>query len=226
MRVKVLRRRDRSCEPAWESFSYDGPLDISVAGLLDYINFHDDIVNEEGKKTDRISWECSCLQGVCGSCAMVICGVPALACETFLRDLVRGHKEVTIEPLRKFPVIRDLMVDRSVIQENLKKANVYIEEYKPSEGGSHRQEYLAAKCLKCGLCLEVCPSYVNGSSFYGAIFANDCYLVSSRNAEKGREVKKLYQEHFGNACSKALSCMDVCPMNIPIIASMAKMNRG
>ncbi|MCR4840973.1 MAG: 4Fe-4S binding protein, partial [Lachnospiraceae bacterium] len=172
MKIRVLRQSAPDSGSYWETFDYDGPMDISVAGLLDHLNFHDDIKNDKGEKTGRISWECSCLQGVCGACAMVINGVPALACETFLKDL-KG-KEVTIRPLTKFPVIRDLIVDRSSIMENLTTSGVYIGEYHPSAPGEHRHQYDVAKCLKCGLCLEVCPNYTNGNTFYGALFANDC----------------------------------------------------
>ena len=223
MKVSVLRQAAPTTEPYWESFEYDGSADNSVAGVLDYINYHDDIVNAEGKGTARIGWECSCLQGVCGSCAMVINGVPALACETLVRDLKKDTIE--IRPLRKFPVIHDLIVDRSSIHENLTQTNVFIGEYRPSADGDHAHQYAAAKCLKCGLCLEVCPNYVNGRSFFGAAFANDCYLVTSRNHTKAKEIAGIYGEHFGRDCSKSLSCMDVCPMKIQTIASMAKMNR-
>lgn len=230
MKIKILRRVSPDTESYWETFDAEVSEDMTVAGLLDYLNYHDDIVDETGKKTTRIGWECSCLQGICGACAMVINGMPALACETMIRDL-KGN-EITIRPLRKFPVIHDLIVDRTVIHENLRKSNVYIGEYQPQKKrGSkkrereHEHQYEVAKCLKCGLCLEVCPNYVNGKTFFGAIFANDCYLVSSRNRTKSKEIIKSYNEHFGNTCSKAFSCMDVCPMRIPTIASMAKMNR-
>lgn len=223
MRVKVLRQQAPDAEARWESFDYDGPMETSVAELLDYINYHDDIIDAEGRRTTRISWECSCLQGICGACAMVINGVPALACETFLKDL-KGD-QITIEPLRKFPVVMDLVVDRSSIQENLTRSSVYIGSYNPSGDTDHDHQYAAAKCLKCGLCLEVCPNYVNGRTFFGAAFANDCYLVAARNGEKKQSIKKLYAEGFGRGCSKALSCMDVCPVGIPILASIAKLNR-
>lgn len=223
MRVRVLRQLSPFTEPYWEEFLYDGPGDNTVAGLIDYLNYHDDIVDINGNKTTRIGWECSCLQGVCGGCAMVVNDMPRLACETFLRDL-KGE-ELTIRPLRKFPVIHDLVVDRSVIHQNLMKSDIFIGAYQPSDGADHEHQYSVAKCLKCGLCLEVCPNYVNGDSFFGAIFANDCYLVSARNSEKRKEITELYHSHFGNSCSKSLSCMDVCPMKIETIASIAKMNR-
>jgi len=161
---------------------------------------------------------------MCGMhCAMVINGKPALACETFLRDL-KG-KDIEIRPLRKFPVIHDLVIDRSAIHENLKRANMYIGEYQPAENGDHAHQYAAAKCLKCGLCLEVCPNYVNGHTFFGAAFANDCYLVATRNRAEGGRVRAVYAKHFGKTCSKSLSCMDVCPMKISTLASMAKLNK-
>ena len=153
----------------------------------------------------------------------MINGKPALACETFLRDL-KG-KDIEIRPLRKFPVIHDLVINRSSIHKNLKQANMYIGEYQPAEDGDHAHQYAAAKCLKCGLCLEVCPNYVNGKNFFGAVFANDCYLVQARNQEKAGEVKALYDQHFGSTCSKSLSCMEICPMKISTLASMAHLNR-
>ena len=223
MRVRILRQRSPFDEPYWETFDYDGPSDNSVAGLIDYLNYNDDIRNADGEDSVRIGWECSCMQGVCGACAMVINGRPSLACETFIRDM-KGE-EITIQPLGKFPVICDLVVDRSSIQENLRKSNVYIGKYVPAKGGDHDHQYAAAKCLKCGLCLEVCPNYVNGESFYGAAFANDCYLVTSRNASRKKDMKKMYKEHFGKTCSASLSCADVCPMGIPTLASIAEMNR-
>ena len=223
MKVKILRQRSPASEPCWETFEYGGPLENSVAGVLDHINFNDDVINAEGMRSTRIGWDCSCLQGICGACAMVINNIPALACETFLKDL---HGDtIELRPLRKFPVVRDLIVDRSSIHENLTKMNVYIGEYNPSPDGDHAHQYTAAKCLKCGLCLEVCPNYVNGSSFFGAAFANDCYLTASRNREKAGEIRTAYAKHFGRGCSKSLSCMEVCPMKIPTIASMAKLNR-
>ena len=223
MRVNILRQQTPDSEPYRETFDYDGATDNTIAGVLDYINYHDDIIDINGKRTTRIGWECSCFQGICGACAMVVNGVPALACETFVKDMKGG--EIEIRPLRKFPVIHDLIVDRSSIHENLKQMNVYIGEYQPSAHGDHAQQYSVAKCLKCGLCLEVCPNYVNGKNFFGALFANDCYLVAARNRSKSQKIAGIYGAHFGRDCSKSLSCMEVCPMGIPTIASMAWMNR-
>ena len=66
---------------------------------------------------------------------------------------------------------------------------------------------------------------MNGKTFFGAAFANDCYLVASRNRTEGGRIRALYAVHFGKTCSKSLSCMEVCPVKIPTLASMSKLNR-
>ena len=230
MNVRILRQLGPGTPAYWEGFNVDAEDDMSVAALLDRINYNDDVFDDKGNPTTRIGWECSCLQGVCGACAMVINGQPALACKTHLRDL--AGDDIEIRPLGKFPVMHDLVVDRTSIHENLKCSNVFIESFDPGSVGKrarkardHRHEYEIAKCLKCGLCLEVCPNYTSGEHFFGALFANDCYLVAARNKTKAGEVKALYDKHFGRDCSKALSCMDVCPAGISTIASMARLNR-
>ena len=230
MRLKILRQKSPEAESYLEVFDYDGPRDNTIAGVLDYINNSEFIINDKGEKSSKIMWDCSCMQGVCGACAMVINDEPRLACETFLDD-IKGS-EITIRPLRKFPVVRDLIVDRSIIHDNLRKNKLFIEEYNPKKAKSKRaveenyeHQYSVAKCLKCGLCLEVCPNYVDGRNYYGAQFANECYLVSSRNQTREKEIKKTYAQHFANNCSKSYSCMEVCPVNIPTVSSIGKMNR-
>ncbi|MBR2523859.1 MAG: succinate dehydrogenase/fumarate reductase iron-sulfur subunit [Clostridiales bacterium] len=224
MKVKILRQQDPMSDPYWQTFTYEGGRDASVAAVLDDINYRDDVIDIDGNPADRISWECSCLQSICGACAMVINGVPRLACDTFVRDL-KGDT-IVIEPLRKFPTVSDLVVDRSTIHENLKKADAYIGKYHQSREKNHDHEYQAGRCLKCGLCLEICPNYTKGEKFYGPMFANDSYLITARSGGDTSGIRQEYKEHFAAGCSKSLACERVCPMNIPTLASMAKMNRG
>ena len=103
MIVKIKRQRDFESESYWQSFQYDGPEHVTVSAVLDALNYTDDLFDIDGKPTTRIRWECSCMQSMCGGCAMVINGVPALACATFA-DEVKG-KELVLEPLSKFPVV-------------------------------------------------------------------------------------------------------------------------
>ena len=138
MLVKIKRQQDPQAEAYWQSFRYDGPKHVTVSAVLDALNYTDDLFDAEGKPAPRIRWECSCMQAVCGGCAMVINGVPALACATFV-DEVKGDTLV-LEPLSKFPVIADLVVDRSVIHEQLVKAKAFLEELAVSNKGQHGQQ--------------------------------------------------------------------------------------
>ena len=125
MRIKVLRQKSPFSKPYWQEFDYTYRENQTVAGMLDELNYKDDLIDINGEPAPRIQWECSCLQGMCGGCAMVINNRPAMACETFLRD-IKGDT-VVLEPLKKFTTICDLVVDRGIIQENLRKSNTYIE---------------------------------------------------------------------------------------------------
>ena len=224
MIVKIKRRKSADSAPYWQSFVYDGPKHVTVSAVLDALNYTDDLFDAAGQPAERIRWECSCMQAVCGGCAIVINGVPALACATFA-DEVKG-KELVLEPLSKFPVVADLIVDRSVIYENLNAAACYLDSLAASSAYHHEQQYSVAKCLKCGLCLEVCPNYHPGAAFYGAVFANESYLVASHSEEKNPKLMKEYRDHFGAGCSKALSCRTVCPAGIETLTSILRMNRN
>ena len=223
MLVKIKRQTAPDSAPYWQSFSYDGPLHVTVSAILDALNYTDDLFDTEGNPATKIRWECGCMQAVCGGCAMVICGVPALACETFA-DEIKGE-ELVLEPLSKFPVISDLMVDRSVIYENLNHAKAYLDGLATTRKSEQKQQYSVAKCLKCGLCLEVCPNYHPGGNFFGAVLANESYLIASQSEKGNKQAVKEYKEHFGAGCSKALSCQTVCPARIPTLTSILKMNR-
>ena len=223
MIVKIKRQNQPASPAYWQSFHYNGPKHVTVSAVLDALNYTDDLFDIEGKPASRIHWECSCMQAVCGGCAMVINGVPALACATFI-DEIKGET-LRLEPLSKFPVVADLIVDRSIIYEQLLHAKAYLEQVAASDKRQYDQQYSVAKCLKCGLCLEVCPNYYPDGEFFGAVLANESYLLASQSTEKQPQVVKEYKKHFGTGCSKALSCQSVCPMKIETITSIMRMNR-
>jgi succinate dehydrogenase / fumarate reductase iron-sulfur subunit len=196
---------------------------VTVSALLDLLNYTDDLYDTEGNPATKIRWECSCVQAVCGGCAMVINGTPALACNTFIDEV--GGEGIILEPLSKFPVVSDLIVDRSSIFENLVSSRAFLDGVASQSERDHAQQYSVAKCLKCGLCLEICPNFRVGGEFYGAAFANESYLIASQIKEKKSDMVKEYKKHFGRGCSKALSCRSVCPAGIETLTSILRMNR-
>ena len=223
MIVKIKRQCTSEAEPYWQSFEYNGHEHIPVSAVIDALNYTDDLFDIDGNPAARIRWECSCMQAICGGCAMVINGVPALACAVYA-DEVAGE-ELVLEPLSKFPVVADLIVDRSVIYDNLISSKAYLEGVSQADKHQHEQQYSVAKCLKCGLCLEVCPNYHPGGQFFGAVLANESYLINSQSESPKTAMVRQYKEHFGAGCSKALSCQTVCPMKIETITSIMRMNR-
>lgn len=224
MLVKIKRQTGPNEKPYWQSFAYVGPKHVTVSAVLDALNYTDDLFDTEGNAAARIQWECSCMQSVCGGCAMVINGVPALACSTFV-DEVKGD-DLLLEPLSKFPVVADLIVDREIIYKNLIQAKAYLENIAKSDKKQYKQQYSVAKCLKCGLCLEVCPNYHPGGEFFGAVLANESYLIASQSNEIKAQTMNEYNNHFAAGCSKALSCQSVCPAGIETITSILRMNRA
>ena len=167
MLVKIERQSAPDSVSYWQKFQYDGPQHVTVSAVLDALNYTDDLFDDEGNVATRIRWECSCMQAVCGACAMIINGVPALACTTFA-DEVKGE-ELVLEPLSKFPVVADLIVDRSIIYENLKKAKVYLEN-NAENNGKHFQSVKFCCQSACNCCMSFIPIFHYFLCRYSRVF--------------------------------------------------------
>ena len=190
----------------------------TVATALTAINAAPDIPDSAGNPVAPIVWECSCLQKKCGACAMRINGRPALACDAKLRDLTDEKTSViTLEPLRKFPVIADLMVDRSIMYENLKQIGVWLRDAANLTQEKYELAYEGSRCLQCGCCLEICPNFYAGGTFAGtAGFVPTVRLISELSGKERREVKRAYRKYIYNGCGKSLACREICPAGIDV----------
>ncbi len=228
MNISVKIKRQKSCKekPYYETFEYLGDLNITVASLLDELNSREVLYNTTREVSERITWECSCQQKMCGACAIVICGVPSLACSTYLSDIIINGNNVLLEPLSKFPVIKDLKVDRSILFEYMKTMSLWLENEAIVEQGKYREQYQASRCLMCGCCLEVCPNFVLGDNFYGAIsFVAASKLINqSQYGEHRKEIKKKYKKYVYEGCGKSLACNKICPVGIPLEELLVKTN--
>src|SRR5262249_36998556 len=142
-----------------------------------------------------LSFRWSCRMGGCGSCGMMVNGQPKLTCAAFLGDYLPGP--IRVEPLRYFPVVRDLVVAATDVLGKLKKVKPWIvrEREKPVEEGEYRQrpDQLDAykpfsMCINCMLCYAACPIYGLEPSFVGpaAIALAQRYNMDSRD-EGARE---------------------------------------
>ena len=192
-------------------FEYDGDLNIPVTTLLERLDC-------------PIEYDCSCLQGLCGACAMVINSKPKLACKSFLNDEIQNNV-ITIEPLSKFPLVKDLKVNRHILYDVMSDSELWLES-KADISGEIDFEYEMSLCLMCGCCCEACPNY-GETSFVGtpvAVSASKLLNIET-NQKHIDSIKKNYKNKFYNHCVKSLVCEEICPMKIPTQRAISKMNK-
>ena len=224
-RIKILRGSGTE-KSAWQTFLTELNGDSSVASVLEELNSRTELRDTDGNLAEPIAWDCACLEKKCGACAMVICGKPRLACACKLKDVLRCG-EITLEPLRKFPRLRDLQVDRQKIFDDLREMELWLDREVDLEDEKQRSlHYRASSCLMCGLCLEVCPNCTPKGTFAGALSAAATFRAFEQSAPGAHreQMRKAYTEHFFKDCAKSLSCQDACPMQLPIEKLLVKTN--
>lgn len=164
--VRILRQ-DRPEQPSyWQSFRLDREPSMNVTSVLQRIAA--DPTTAGGKRVSPIAYDANCLEEVCGSCTMLINGRVRQACSALVDQLLADHLDgIELRPLTKFPVIRDLMVDRRRLFRALEKLQCWIPVdgyYDAGPGPRQSQEqqqqaYPLSQCMSCGCCLEACPQY-------------------------------------------------------------------
>ncbi len=214
--IEILRQQDREAAPYRQiiPFETDDPQ-MTVATLLKTLNANPRQTDIDGNPIGKIEWECSCLQKKCGACAMRINAKPRLACDTKLGVFKSGR--IVLEPLKKFPVIADLIVDRAVMFENLKQLGLWLEKEARHTKRGEEVAYEASRCLQCGCCLEVCPNFIPGEDFYSAAsFVPTGRVLSELPRKDKAAILDSYVNKIYRGCGKSLSCRDICPAQIDI----------
>ncbi|MDO4539054.1 MAG: 2Fe-2S iron-sulfur cluster-binding protein [Coriobacteriales bacterium] len=222
--LQVLRRNAPEATPVWQTFAFESEdQDVTVATALRMLNERTNLRDVDGNPAEPIRWESSCLQKKCGACAMVIDGTPRLACDTKLAALPR--ETVRLEPLRKFPVVADLLVDRSALMENLAEAESWLEGVAELPNKRWEIAYEASRCLQCGLCLEVCPNFSVQGAFGGmAAMAPLARLLAQAPKSQRSELAAAYREKVYGGCGKSLACRNVCPAELDIDKLLSRSN--
>ena len=185
--------------------------------VLDALNY---VKNE---LDGSLSFRWSCRMGVCGSCGMMVNGEPTLTCAAFLTSYAPGP--IRVEPLRYFPVVRDLVIDMSDFLEKLQKVNPWVvrEEEKPLSEGEYLQtpEQLDtfkqfSMCINCMLCYSACPVYGLDESFIGpaAIALAQRYNLDSRDQGESERLEVLSQHEGIWDCTFVGECTKVCPKKV------------
>jgi len=222
--LRIKRQKDKVSKPCWQEFEIEAEEDFSIAAILNELNGRSELKSKAEEVVEPIAWECGCMVRKCGACAMRINGVPRLACSTFL-NTIKG-KTIVLEPLSKFPIVKDLIVDRSVVFESLKKINLWLESEACMTEERHEVRYQSARCIMCGCCLEICPNFQVGKDFIGAIAPVNAYRILNEEMDDlhHAEISDAYKKHYYEGCGKSLACLDICPAGIPVDELMARTN--
>jgi fumarate reductase iron-sulfur subunit len=213
--LEVMRYRpEQETEPIFQRYEVPFHEDWVVLDALNYI---------KDRLDGSLSYRWSCRMGVCGSCGMMVDGEPQLTCATFLSHCLPGP--VRVEPLRYFPIVRDLVIDMTDFMGKLQSVQPWIirGEEKPLSQGEYLQtpEELEAykqfsMCINCMLCYAACPVYGLDPQFVGpaAIALAQRYNKDSRDQGTGHRLDVLSQHEGIWGCTFVGECSKVCPKEV------------
>ncbi len=196
-------------------------------------------INKRGEKTTPVAWAQGCLEEVCGSCSMLVNGRPRQSCTALIESYLRETKSdtITLAPLTKFPLIRDLCVDRTKMLEALKKIRGWVSVDGTEDNGQFgppiSQEvqgamYRLSTCMACGCCTESCPQVNAKSEFMGpAAMSQIRYFNANPTGalEKSERLRTALSDEGIGGCGNAQNCVQVCPKKIPLTESLALIGR-
>lgn len=243
VRLKILRCEGPGHAQRWESFDVTVDRGANIISCLQQIAANP--VTVDGRRTTPVVWDSGCLEEVCGACTMVINGKVRQSCSCLIDAYAPNDgDQITLEPMSKFPVVRDLWVDRSRLFNGLARVKAWV----PIDGtyylGSgprekpERQEtrYKLSECMSCGCCLEACPQFniepdqdTWDKAFIGAHAISQARLFNMH--ETGKELAGARLDVLGgpggvNDCGNAQNCVKVCPKHIPLTESIAAIGRA
>ena len=227
----ITRQKDAKSAPYTEEFMVPYRSNMNIISAL--MEIQKNPVNTKGEKTTPVIWESVCLEEVCGACSMVINGKPRQACSSLIDQL---DQPIRIAPLATFPVMRDLLIDRSWMFNALKKVKAWI----PIDGShdlgpgprmpekTRQWAYELSKCMTCGCCLEACPNVNDKSNFIGPAPLSQVRLFNAHPTgamHKEERLMAIMGEGGLTSCGNSQNCVEVCPKGIPLTTSIADLNR-
>ncbi len=225
--LKIKRQGSPSEKAYWEEFELPWKPGMNVISAM--MDIAANPVTREGKPSKPVTYDSNCLEEVCGSCAMLINGRARMACSALVDRL---EQPIRLEPLSKFPVVRDLSVDRSVLFENLKRVKAWVPVDGTYDLGSgprifpqqQEEAYPLSRCISCCCCMEVCPQFNESTGFVGAATIAQVKLFNSHPTGKGLKEERLHAlmgDGGIQECGYAQNCVEICPKDIPLTTAIA-----
>lgn len=230
--VKFIVTRQDGPDSKSYTEEFEVPYRPNMNVISAFMEIQRNPINTNGQQTKPVNWESNCLEEVCGACSMVINGKPRQACSALVDNL---EQPIRVSPMKTFPVVRDLIVDRARMFNALKKVKAWI----PIDGTydlgpgprmaeSKRQwAYELAKCMTCGVCMEACPNVSEKTSFIGPAAISQVRLFNSHptgEMNKAERLDSLMEDGGIEGCGNSQNCVRSCPKGIPLTTSIAAMN--
>jgi succinate dehydrogenase / fumarate reductase iron-sulfur subunit len=227
---KIKRQASPTAESRWEEFDLAWHPGMNVISSM--MEIARNPVTRDGRPTTPITYDSNCLEEVCGSCAMLINGKARMACSALVDKL---EQPIRLEPFSKFPVVRDLAVDRSVLFENLKAVKAWVPVDGTYDLGSgprvsmsdQEEAYPLSRCISCCCCMEACPQFNDSTGFVGAATISQVRLFNTHptgKALKRERLAALMGDGGIQECGYAQNCVEVCPKDIPLTRSISEVS--
>lgn len=223
-------------EQYWEEFEIERRPFLNIISAL--MDIQRQPKNRKQENVAPVVYEAGCLEEVCGSCSMLINGKPRQACTALIDNLLEasGGNVITLAPMTKFPLVRDLCVNRNSMFDNLKKVHAWVDAEDSYDRGfgpriaPKLQEtmYVLSTCMTCGCCTEACPQVNAHSTFMGPAPISQVRLFNAHPIGKMTAEERthaLMTEGGVSECGNAQNCVAVCPKEIPLTESLAVMGR-
>lgn len=220
----------------WENFDLElVPMANVISSLM---AIQKNPLNQKGERVEPVVWEQGCLEEVCGSCSMLVNGRPRQACTALIEPIITqtGNATITLAPMTKFPLVRDLIIDRSAMFENLKKVHAWVDadgayDRGPGPRMSQRAQevrYALSTCMTCGCCSEACPQMNAHSAFIGPAAIAQVRLFNAHPTgalARNQRLRPMMEAGGVSDCGNAQNCVRVCPKNIPLTEAIAAVGR-
>jgi succinate dehydrogenase / fumarate reductase iron-sulfur subunit len=229
VRIRVKRQDGPTAPVRWEEFAVPWEPYMNVLSAL--MGVQRNPVTADGKATTPVVWDSNCLEEVCGACTMVVNGRVRQGCSALVDQL---PQPITLEPMSKYPLIRDLKVDRTRIFNDFKRVHAWVDidgTHDIGPGPRYSQDeadvrYALSRCMACGCCMEACPNYGPHSDYIGAAVVSQVRLFNlhpTGRMEAPTRLKALEEPGGIEGCGWAHNCVRVCPKDIPLTTSLADM---
>ena len=223
VRVKIKRCNPEQDEkPQWREYTLEAEPTDRVLDLLHTIKWYQD---------GSLAFRRSCGHGICGSDAMMINGRNRLACKELVKHL---KQPITIEPMRGYRIVKDLMVDMTAFFEKYRAVKPYLINEEPTpqterrQSPQERQRYdETTKCILCGACTTSCPSFWANSQYVGpaAIVQAHRFLFDSRDAGAAQRLEALNEASGVWRCRTIFNCTEACPRGINVTKAIGEVKQ-